>query len=113
LAGFTRDVIVNFYSKCVRVDENPHITVTSRHKHRFSISVWECILAYQHLEPVVLPDRLSGSLYPQVVLNDLSVLFKMQIYICNNICSPCMVGHLLIFSALSDGTWTGLLVDIG
>jgi hypothetical protein len=113
LAGFTRDVIVNFHNTCVRGDEIPHITVTSRHKHRFSISVWEGVLAYQSLGPVVLPDRLTGSLHPWVLLNDLSLLFKMHLFISNNICGSCMVGHLLIFSALSDNIGTGLLVDNG
>jgi hypothetical protein len=57
-------LLLNFHNACARGDENPHITVTSRHKHRFSISAWEGILAYQSLGPVVLPDRLTGSLHP-------------------------------------------------
>jgi hypothetical protein len=55
------DGTVNFRNTQVWVDDNPHITVASRYQHRFSISVWVGILGDQLLGPVVLPNRLTGS----------------------------------------------------
>jgi hypothetical protein len=31
--GFTRDGIMNFHDTHLRVDENPHTTMASRHQH--------------------------------------------------------------------------------
>jgi hypothetical protein len=52
-------------------------------------------------------------LHPWVLLNDLSVLFKMHLFTSNNVRGSRVVGHLLIFSALSDSIGTWLLVDNG
>jgi hypothetical protein len=58
------------------VDDNPHITRTSRHKHWFSINVWVGILGDQHLGPVILTNRLTYAWYHRFSVNDLPVIFE-------------------------------------
>jgi hypothetical protein len=74
-AGFTRDGIVNFRNTHVRVDDNPHTTVASKH-HQFSINVWVGIIGDKHLGPVVLPNRLTGAVYHRFLVNNLPVLLE-------------------------------------
>jgi hypothetical protein len=60
-AGFTRDSVVNFHNTHIWLDDNPHISVASRHQHRFSIKVWVGIVGDRLLGPVVLPNRQTGA----------------------------------------------------
>jgi hypothetical protein len=62
-AGFTRDCAVNFRRTHVWTDDNPDTTVTSKHQHRLFVNICVGILGDQLLWPVVLPNKLPGSVY--------------------------------------------------
>jgi hypothetical protein len=64
---------VNFHNTRVWVDDNPHTTMASRYQRRFSINVYAGILGDQLLGPAVLPNRLTGSVYHRLLVNDLPV----------------------------------------
>jgi hypothetical protein len=67
---------VNFHNTHVWVDDNPHITVASKHHHRFYISFRVGISDGQNLGPVVLPNRLAGAVHHRFLANDLPVLLE-------------------------------------
>jgi hypothetical protein len=75
-AAFASVSIVKFHDTHVWVDDNPHITVASRHQHRFSINVWVGILGQQLLGSVVLPNILIDAVYHHFLTIDLSVFFE-------------------------------------
>jgi hypothetical protein len=75
-AEFTRDGIVNFHNTRALVEDSFLITVASRHQHQFSISAWGGILGDQLLGLVVLPNRLTGTVYHCFLVTNLPVLLE-------------------------------------
>jgi hypothetical protein len=73
---FTRDGIVKFHHTHIWVDDNPHITVASKHPDCLSTSVRVGISGGQHLRPVVLPKRLAGAVHHRFLANDLPILLE-------------------------------------
>lgn len=62
-ACFTREGVVNTHNAHMWSSENPHITVSSKVQHRFSINIWAGILGDHLLGPYLLPERLNGAKY--------------------------------------------------
>jgi hypothetical protein len=64
------------------------------------------------LGPVVLPNRQTGAVCHLLfwwMIYQYSL--NMCLFIDDNTCGSCMMGHHLIFSALSDSTWIRLSVN--
>jgi hypothetical protein len=96
---------VNFHNAHVWVNENPHTTVAWSHQHRFSINVLVGILGDQLLGLVVLRNRITGAIYHRFFWRPMhQYSWNMSLFINDNTCGSCMVGHHLIFSPLSDST---------
>jgi hypothetical protein len=79
------------------------------------VNVWVGILRVQLLRPVVIPNTLSCEVHHHFLLNDLRLerSCNMWLFITDNTCESCMMGHHLILSALSGSTWTKLSVTSG
>jgi hypothetical protein len=112
-AGFTRECIVSFHHAHVWVDDNPHTTVAARHQHRFSANIWMGILGDElfrtrchTLTYQVQCTTVSLVYSPKVgvLVNDLPYSWGTCLFINDNKCGSYMVGHHLIFSALTDNT---------
>jgi hypothetical protein len=55
---------------------NPHTTIQSSHRQRFSIDIWAGIVADCLLGPYVLPDRLTGQNYRDFLRTTLPDYFE-------------------------------------
>jgi hypothetical protein len=63
--------------------------------------------------PVVWPNRPTGAVYRLFVC--VRLIYQYSWYMClfvnDNTCGSCMIGHHLMFSALWDSAWTRLPVN--
>jgi hypothetical protein len=55
-----------FTDECIMVD-NPFLTRSRQTQHRFSINVWADILGQRFVGPFILPNRLNGNLYLELL----------------------------------------------
>jgi hypothetical protein len=94
-------------------DDSPHTIVASSHHHRLSFNVWVGILSDHFIGPVVLPNRLTDWVYIVFWWMIYQHFWKICLFINGNACGSCMMGHHLIYSALSESTWTRLSVNSG
>ena len=62
-AQFNCDGVNNTHNSHVWADENPHTTVESKFKLRFSFNVWCAFLDDQLIGPFILEGRLTGEAY--------------------------------------------------
>ena len=62
-ARYNCDGVNNTHNSGVWADENPHATVESNFRLRFSIIVWCAVLDGQLIGPFILEGRLTGEAY--------------------------------------------------
>lgn len=88
------------------MDDNPHTTMTSRRRHRFSVNVWVGILDGQLLGPVVLPNRLTCAVHHCFWWMIYQYSWNMYIFI-NDSHFLGIVPHKLNQSFGKQWTWRG------
>ena len=66
-AHFTRDGVNNTINSHLWDLDNPHGTVESNYQHRFSVNVWCGVIGDQLTGPYILPQRLTGDIYANVL----------------------------------------------
>jgi hypothetical protein len=74
--GFT---VVNFHDTSVWVDNICHTAVALRDLNRVSCDVWFDMLGDQNLGLLVIPNRLTGAVYPRFLVDDLVVLLEHMV----------------------------------
>jgi hypothetical protein len=99
-AGFIGDGNVNIH---MPVSEWMIIPTSPWHQHRFSISVWVGIL----------PNRLTCAVYHSFWQTINRYSWNICLFIHIDSCGSGMTEHYLIFSTLSQSTWTRLSVNSG
>jgi len=60
----------------VWADENPHATVESNFRLRFSVNVWCAVLDDQLIGPFILEGRLTGEAYLRLLQEELPRLLE-------------------------------------
>lgn len=62
-AVFTREGIFNSRNSHVWAEENPHALQIRGYQHRFSVNMWAGIVGERLIGPIMLPPRLTGTVY--------------------------------------------------
>jgi len=75
-APLTCDGVSNIRNSILWDRHNPHGTVESNYQHRFSINVWCGIIGDQLTGLFILPQHLTGDIYPNFLQDELPALFK-------------------------------------
>lgn len=75
-ATFTQNGLWNFHNSHIWSDENPHCIIQRNTQHRFSINVWVGIIGDFLIGPCILPQRLTGQVYLDFLVNNLQELLE-------------------------------------
>ena len=75
-ACFTRGGMTNLHNEHVYADENPHALKQRHYQSEFRINVWAGIIGTYLIGPVILPMRLNGRKYLQMLQNVLPELLE-------------------------------------
>ena len=73
---FNSNSVNNTHNSHVWADENPHTTVESKFKLRFSFNVWCAFLDDQLIGPFILEGRLTGEAYLRFLQEELPRLLE-------------------------------------
>lgn len=75
-ACFTRDGFFNMHNSHYWSVENPHVVRERGYQHRFAVNVWAGILGEHQIGPLILPHRLNGDSFLNLLRNDLPNLME-------------------------------------
>jgi len=73
-AHFTRDGVNNTRNSRLWHRDNPHGTVESYYRHRFSVNVWCGVIGDQLIGPYIFPQCLTGDIYASFLQYELPAL---------------------------------------
>lgn len=68
---FTREGVFNCHNMHHWAEENPNVTTIRSFQTRWSVNVWAGILDDRILGPIILPERLTGQLYKEMLQHNL------------------------------------------
>lgn len=75
-ATFTRCGIFNMRNEHVYAEQNPHMIVATHHQHQFKVNVWAGIIGDKIIGPVIIPNRLNGEIYLNLIRETLPGLLE-------------------------------------